>query len=116
MIAALGDDERTVRKWAAESGRHCRDVQEELIEQPRVHEQIQADELRVKLQGRVVWVALAIWAVTRGWLGAEVEPSRTRSLFDRWAVRVPPGLCSWGTVAGDGGTQNLYQELLSGVS
>ena len=91
MIAALGDDERTVRKWAAESGRHCRDVQEELIEQPRVHEQIQADELRVKLQGRVVWVALAIWAVTRGWLGAEVEPSRTRSLFDRWAVRVRRG-------------------------
>jgi transposase-like protein len=88
ITAAFGYDERTVRKWAAESGRHCQEVHEELVEQPRVHEQIQADELRVKLQGAVVWVAMALCAVTRLWLGAEVEPSRTRSLFDRLATRV----------------------------
>lgn len=88
ITAAFGYDERTVRQGDAESGRHCQDVHEQLVEQPRVHEQIQADELRVKLQGVVVWVAMALCAVTRLWLGAEVESSRTRSLFDRLATRV----------------------------
>ena len=88
ITAAFGYDARTVRKWEAESGRHCQAVHEHLVRQPRFHEQVQADELRVKLQGAVVWVAMAICAVTRLWLGAEVESSRRRGLFDRLAARV----------------------------
>jgi transposase-like protein len=88
ITAAFGYDERTVRQWEAESGKHCQKVHEQLVEQPRVHKQIQADELRVKLQGVIVWVAMALCAGTRLWLGAEVDTSRKRGLFDRLAARV----------------------------
>lgn len=88
ITAAFGYDARTVRAWEADSGKHCQAVHEALVEQPRSHEQIQADELRVKLQGAVLWVAMALCAVTRLWLGAEVETSRTRSLFDRLGSRM----------------------------
>lgn len=87
MTAAFGYDARTVRAWEGESGTHCQGVHEKLVEQPRSHEQIQGDELRIKLQGAVLWVAMAICAVTRLWLGAEVEPARNRGRFDRLAVR-----------------------------
>lgn len=88
ITAAFGYDARTVRAWEGQSGTHCQGVHETLVEQPRSHEQIQGDELRIKLQGAVLWVAMAICAVTRLWLGAEVETARNRGLFDRLAVRV----------------------------
>ena len=93
ITAAFGYDERTVRRWEAESGRHCKEVHEQLVEQPRVHEHIQADELRVKLQGVVVWVAMALCAVTRLWLGAEVDTSRKRRLFDRYVKKGTRYVC-----------------------
>jgi hypothetical protein len=34
---------------------------------------VQADELRVKQQGCIVWMALAMMVQTRLWLGGEVS-------------------------------------------
>ena len=42
-----------------------------LVEQPRDLGQVQADELRVKKQGGIVWMALAMLVTTRLWLGGE---------------------------------------------
>jgi hypothetical protein len=40
-------------------------------------QQVQADEMRIKLQGQVVlWVAMAIIVSTRLWLGAVASPQR----------------------------------------
>ena len=58
-VAAFGFDERTVAAWWARSGRQGQGVQEALVERPRDVGQVQADALRVKQQGGIVWLALA---------------------------------------------------------
>jgi hypothetical protein len=59
-----------------------------LVEQPRVLGQVQCDELRVKAQGAVLWVAMAIQVQTRLWLGAEVSPQRSAAFIARLLGRV----------------------------
>src|SRR5262249_13357818 len=89
IVAAFGFDERTIAAWWARSGR-----------------QGQADELRVKKQGGIVWMAMAMMVQTRLWLGGEVSEQRDlpliRRLIERvrrWAAHRPllvctDGLCS----------------------
>ena len=48
-------------------------VHESLVKQPRDLGQVQADELRVKKQSGIVWMALAMMVKTRLWLGGEVQ-------------------------------------------
>src|SRR6266853_3904892 len=60
IVAALGFDERTVAAWGTRAGGQGQAVQEHLVEQPRDLGQVQADEIRVKKQGGIVWMALAM--------------------------------------------------------
>ena len=64
MVAALGFDERTIAAWWARSGRQGQAVHAYLVEQPRDLGQVQADELRVKKQGGIVWLAMAMMVRT----------------------------------------------------
>ena len=50
--------------------------------------QVQADELRVKRQGSIVWMALAMMVKTRLWLGGEVSEQRDMTLIRRLIERV----------------------------
>jgi transposase-like protein/IS1 family transposase len=88
IVAAFGFDERTVADWSARSGRQGQAVQESLVEQPRALRQVQADEIRVKKQGGMVWMALAMMVKTRLWLGGEVSEQRDMSLIRRLIERV----------------------------
>jgi hypothetical protein len=88
MVAAFGFDERTVAAWWARAGRQGQAVQEYLVEQPRDLGQVQADELRVKKQGGIVWMALAMMVKTRLWLGGEVSEQRDLPLIRRLIERV----------------------------
>src|SRR5438093_6828891 len=88
IVAAFGFDERTVAAWWARSGRQGQAVQAYLVEQPRDLGQVQADELRVKKQGGIVWMALAIMVKTRLWLGGEVSAQRDMPLIRRLIERV----------------------------
>ena len=63
-------------------------VQEHLGEQPRDLGQVQADEIRVKRQGGMVWRALAMMVSTRLWLAGEVNEQRDRTLSRRLIERV----------------------------
>jgi hypothetical protein len=63
-------------------------VQEYLVEQPRDLGQVQADEIRVKKQGGIVWMALAMMVKTRLWLGGEVSEQRDMPLIRRLIERV----------------------------
>jgi transposase-like protein len=54
-----------------------------LVEQPRELGQVQADEIRVKKQGGIVWMALAMMVRTRLWLGGEVSEHRDMTLIQR---------------------------------
>jgi len=68
---------------------------------------VQADERRVKTQGGIVWMALAMMVTTRLWLGGEGSAQRDMTLIRRliervrrWAARrplliCPDGLCSY---------------------
>src|ERR1041385_5582769 len=60
IVAAFGFDERTVADWWARSGRQGQAVQEHFGRHPRDWGQAQADAIRVKKQGGIVWMALAM--------------------------------------------------------
>jgi hypothetical protein len=95
--AAFGLDARTVAAWHQRAGAHSACVQ------------VQADKLRIKKHGGVVWiavaVALALAVAGRRWLGAVVQVSRDGTLADRLAQLVrrcavpgapPHGPLVWG--------------------
>jgi transposase-like protein len=88
IVAAFGFDERTIADWWARSGQQGQAVHEYLVEQPRDLGQVQADELRVKKQGGIVWMALAMMVTTRLWLGGEVSERRDLPLIRRLIERV----------------------------
>jgi len=81
--AAFGFQAQTVREWMQASGRHSEAVHQALVVQPRELVQVQADEIRVKTQQGVVWMAMALMVSTRLWLGGVVSPSRDRDLITR---------------------------------
>src|ERR1700745_3248188 len=88
IVAGFGFYERTVRGWWARSGRQGQAVHEYLVEQPRDLGQVQADELRVKKQGGIVWMALDMVVKTPLWLGGEVSEQRDLPLIRRLIERV----------------------------
>jgi transposase-like protein len=88
MVAAWGLDERTVAACWARSGRQGPAGQEYLVEHPRDWGQGQADALRIKPQGGIVWMALAMMVKTRLWLGGEVSAPRDLPLSRRLVARV----------------------------
>ena len=88
IVAAFKLDERTVAAWWARAGRQGQAVQEALVEQPRNLGQVQADEIRVKRQGDIVWMALAMPVRTRLWLAGEGSTQRNMSLIRRLSARV----------------------------
>ena len=94
IVAAFGLDERTVADWQRRAGQHCQRVHEHLVQQPRDLGQVQADEIRVKVQkekgghGGVLWMALALMVRTRLWLGGEVSCHRDSTLITRLVERV----------------------------
>src|SRR2546427_1971771 len=88
IVAAFGFDERTVRRWLARGGVHGQAVQEHLVEQPRDLGQVQADEIRVKKPGGIVWMALAMMVRTRLGLAGEGSEHRDMALIRGLIARV----------------------------
>lgn len=81
IVAAFGLDERTVVDWQHRAGSHAQAFHEGQI-RPLDLQQVQADEMRIKLQGKkVLWVAMAVMVGTRLWLGAVVSPRRDAALI-----------------------------------
>jgi transposase-like protein len=88
IVVAFGYDERTGADWVARAGDPGQAVQEHLVEPPRALGQGQADEIRVKKQGGIVWMALALMVKTRVWLGGAVSEQRAMPLIRRLIERV----------------------------
>jgi transposase-like protein/IS1 family transposase len=88
IVVAFGFDERTVAAWFARAGRQAQAVQDYLVEQPRDLGQVQADEIRVKQQGKISWMALAMSVGTRLWVAGEVSQKRDLGLIRRLLGRV----------------------------
>jgi hypothetical protein len=82
IVVTFQLDERTVAAWLRRAGQHCRGVHQHLVQQGQVDLQhVQADELWVKLVGQRVWLALALAAPSRLWLGGVLSPARDRGLI-----------------------------------
>lgn len=88
IVAAFEVDERTVKSLEKNAGTHCQQVHEHLVEQPRDLGQVQADEIYAKVQGAILWLAMAIQVQTRLWLGGELSVSRSGSLITQLIQRV----------------------------
>ena len=89
IVAAFGWDERTVRRYQQQAGAQCQRVHEHLVEAGQVElGQVQADELRVRVVGGVVWLATALAVGSRLWLGGVVSPHRDRHLIGALLERV----------------------------
>ena len=89
FVAVFSLDERTVGRWQKEAGAQCRRVHGRLVEAGQVDlGQVQADELRVKAVGGVLWLAAAIEVGSRLWLGGAVSERRDRSLIRALLGRV----------------------------
>jgi transposase-like protein len=106
IVVAFGIEERTGAAWLQRAGVQGRAVQEQVVEHPRARGQVQADEIRVRKQGSIGWMALAMMVSTRLWLAGEVSEPRDMALIRRLSERVracalrrpllfcPAGLCS----------------------
>jgi transposase-like protein/IS1 family transposase len=89
IVAAFGLDARTVAHWQKKAGQHCKALHEALGQVPQDLQQVQADEVRVRLQKRAVcWLAMALCIPTRLWLGAQLSQKRDTSLLKRLAKQV----------------------------
>lgn len=81
IVRAFKWDERTVRSLQEQAGRHSQDIHTQLVEQPRDLGHGQADEIWVKAQEGILWLAMAIQVGTRLWLGGMVSAHRDRHLI-----------------------------------
>lgn len=89
IVHAFGFDERTVKDWWRRAGAHCQVVHEYSVGQSQLDlGQVQADELKVKMQGQSVWVALAMMVSTRLWLGGAISNRRDKALIEQLAAKV----------------------------
>ena len=88
IVVAFGFDERTVADWLIRAGLQSQAVHEHLVQTPRDLGQVQADEIRVKKQGGIVWMALAMMVSTRLWLAGEVSEHRDLPLIRRLIEQV----------------------------
>jgi transposase-like protein len=90
--AAFGLQTRTLREWLTASGQHSQAIQAALVEQPKDLQHVQADEIRVKTQSGVLWMAMAVMVSTRLWLGGAVSKQRDFALILRLAQLI--GRCA----------------------
>lgn len=89
IVAAFEMDERTVKAWYARAGGHCQKVHEAIVSSQQLDlGQVQADEIRVKSQHGIIWMALAIMVSTRLWIAGEVSPRRDKALIRRLVEQI----------------------------
>jgi transposase-like protein len=89
IVSAFGLDERTVSAWLRKAGGHAQQVHERMMSRQKLDlGQVQGDEIHVKTQGGVLWMALAVMVSTRLWLGGIVSAQRDMRLAQRLAAQI----------------------------
>ena len=89
IVATFELDERTVAAWQAAAGHHLKQVHHQIVQQPPLDlGQVQADELRIKTQQGVVWMALAMMVSSRLWLSGVVTDRRDKFMARALALQV----------------------------
>jgi transposase-like protein len=113
IVEAYGLDQRTVRRWYGQAGEHSQQVHARTVWQTKwdlVH--VQADEIKVRVQGGVMWITLAIMVSTRLWIGAAVDRTRSKAMIVECLQQVAGcALCRPLLLAVDG--LNMYQKAIA---
>lgn len=86
---------QTVREWLDAAGAHAEAFHHAEVVRPRDLVHVQADEIHVKTQAGVVWMAMAMMVSTRLWLGGTVSAHRDRELIGR-LVAIVAACAQWG--------------------
>ena len=81
--AAFRIQAQTVRDWVEAAGTHAEAVHHDLVVRERDLGHVQADELRLKTQCGIVWMAMAMMVSTRLWLGGVVSTRRDHQLIEQ---------------------------------
>lgn len=79
VVAVFEVDERTVVDWLQRGGRHSEAFHHQHIRKVDL-QQVQVDELGLKMQKQVLWIALSMAVGNRLWLGAVGSLSRDKQL------------------------------------
>jgi len=93
--AAFALQAQTVREWVDAALAHAEALHRTEVVQPRDLHQVQADEVYVKTQAGVLWMAMAMMVSTRLWLGGAVSADRDRALIGR-LVAIVAACAQWG--------------------
>ena len=104
IVMVFGLDERTVRDWHERAGKHCQNVHEHIVEKSQQDlQQVQADEIKVKVLSGSYWMALAMAVGTRLSLGGVVSQKRDTDLIQSLVAKVRAiALCRPLLLAADG--------------
>jgi hypothetical protein len=79
IVAAFERDERTIARWLQSCGDHAEIVHHQQM-RPLNLQQVQVDEMWLRMQKQVLWLAMAVAVGSRLWLGAVCRPKRNKQL------------------------------------
>jgi transposase-like protein len=121
IVRVFEVDERTVADWLRRAGVQAEGFHHQHL-QPLDLEQVQVDELRLKLQRKIVWIGMALAVGSRLWLGAVCRPKRDKKLAQQiitcvyhWAQKRPLVIAFDGWPAYPKACQKIFREaVLSG--
>lgn len=82
IVAAFERDERTIARWLQRTGDHAEIFHHQQM-QPLDLQQVQVDEMWMRMQRQVMWVAMAVAVGSRLWLGAVCRPKRDKKLAEQ---------------------------------
>jgi transposase-like protein len=121
IVAVFEIDERTVADWLHRAG-----VYAEAFHHQHIHkrdlQQVQVDEIRLKMQQKVMWIAMAMSVGSRLWLGAVCQVHRDKKLAQQimtcvynWAQHRPLVIAFDGWAAYPKACYRVFREpVLSG--
>ncbi len=113
---AFGLDARTVSAWMQRAGYHAYVFHRQQMRRLDLGP-VQVDELRLKMQGLLLWVAMAIAVGSRLWLGVVCRPRRDKHLAQHiltwvysWARQMPLVISFDGWSAYPNACRKLFRE------
>lgn len=116
IISVFTLDERTVARWLKRAGVQAEAFHHQHMK-PLDLQQVQVDELRLKLQQQIVWVAMAITVGSRLWLGAVCQVKRDKHLARQimtcvynWAKKLPLVITFDGWSASPKACRSVFRE------
>jgi transposase-like protein/IS1 family transposase len=95
IVAVFELDERTVADWMHRAGLYAEAFHHQHVQKVDL-QQVQVDEIRLKMQRQILWIAMAMSVGSRLWLGAVCQVRRDKKLAKQimtciynWAKQVP---------------------------